>query len=467
MRCVGRWVFGLLIVAVLLAACARTTPPKEPLSPARQQAEIKRLQIELDVKQQRIETLEHQVAERSRQINLERDRKSGLEIQQRAAQLRHLRAKRNVEMSPLTSEVLGQLIDREIGDRHAKTQFRGYEILLKHLGLIPAKLQLESFLRALYSEQVAGIYDDDTKKLYVSDKFDLKGTLAKVILAHEICHALQDQNFNLTSSPIHLKTNDDRALAALCVVEGDATVLMTDYMATIVTWRTLFEIPGMLMLDQKQLSAAPRFLSQSLLFPYLQGLAFVTQWIEKKGEGARDQLFRNYPRSTEQILHPEKYGGPEKDEPTEISLDSVSSTRFIPSKNRYNNVAGEMGIRVMLSERLSKNEAETAAAGWDGDRMVFGGQLDGSYAFAWLSIWDNDQDAREFAEALQHYFKKERHDLAAQPGEKPEVVWLADKLGLVAIARKGDIVACVHSDDPKRATRLLDALLAIKLERVP
>jgi len=455
------WCVAVAAVVGFLAptAGAQTTASLE--------AEIERLKIVVEVKGERIKALEREVASLRRQLNSDRDRKIVAEIQREVERLRGLRAKRPVEMSSLAADELEKLIEHEINEQLTEEQFRGWELLLKHFGLIPPQMKLRPFIKALYVEQMAGVYDDETKKLYVSDRFDLSTAMAKTILAHEICHALQDQHFSLTSSPLHLKTNDDRAAAVLCVIEGDATILMSEYIKENASWRMLLELPGLMMLDQKQLAAAPRFLTESLTFPYFQGMMFVMKFFTEGGWRLRNRLLRDFPRSSEQVLHPERYTAESKDEPTEIVLDAVSSSTLVPRENRYNNVAGEFGIRCVLREHLSREEAEMAAAGWDGDRAVFGGQLDGEYALVWLSVWDSEDDAREFADALVRYFKAQRPELAEQENKTLGAIWLADKKGIVAVVRDGDRVVCAHANEEKRAAGLLETALSIPVNRVP
>jgi hypothetical protein len=436
-------------------------------SQSAQQAELERLKITIVVKQERIEQLEREVARLRRLVNVDRDRKIVADITREVERLRGLRAKQPIEVAPLTHQVVERIMGREINDRYSSQQFRGYELFLQHMGLIPATMNLDRFFRDLLSEQAAGLYDDDTKKLYVSDQFDLESNIAKMILAHEICHALQDQNFNLTSSPLHLKTNDDRETAADCVIEGDAMILMVQFGAGQGIWKTLLELPGLLMMDQKVVSSAPRFFYRMLLFPYLQGNVFVTRCMEEWGPSGRNRVLRRFPSSTKQILHPDKYIGPDVEEPIEVSLDDVTSAGLIPAENRFGNVVGEFGLQCILGDRLSGREADEAAAGWRGDRFAFGGRLDGDYALAWLSLWESDQDAREFAGALQRYFKLQRPELAEQTDTTSGTVWLSDKQGSIAIVRKGDGVACVHANDQPHASRLLDALLAVQIRREP
>lgn len=464
-RFIARFFLSLLALLVLFLATSVPVPAETSRS---LEAEIERLKIIVEVKQQKIEALERQLQALRAQLKARRDREIVAQIQSQVEKLRRLRAKRPVMMEPLTAENLDALLEREIYERFSQEQFRGYEKLLKHLGLIPEKMDLRRFLGALMAEQVAGLYDDQTKKLYVSDRFDLEDTITRAILAHEICHALQDQNFDLLSSPIHDNSNDDRAVAALSVIEGDAMMLLSEYMGENLSWRILLELPKFLMMDQSHYAAAPRFLSQSLVFPYMQGMRFITECqLEWRlfGPGARDRLLRDFPRSTEQILHPRKYLGPGRDEPTEISLDRLTSAGLVPRCDQYSNVVGESAIRMMLSEHLPAGQAEAAAAGWDGDRLVFGGSLEGEYAMAWLSVWDTRGDAVEFAEALARYFKAQRSDLA-EPAEGAPArgVWLSDKRGWVAVADRGRTVACAHSRRREMCERIMGELLSLAAE---
>jgi hypothetical protein len=233
------------------------------------------------------------------------------------------------------------------------------------------------------------------------------------------------------------------------------------------------------MMDQQQFAAAPRFLSESLLFPYMQGILFITEgtvewgrrdwdpgelpW-EKWMVEVRNRLFENYPTSTEQILHAEKYFSRRKDSPTEFSLETLEKEDLIPPDNRLSNVAGEFGIQCILAEQLPPLEAQKAAAGWDGDRIIFGGQFDGTYGVGWLSAWDTDDDADDFARALTAYFQKQRPDLAEKDGAPPGRVRLLDGRGAVVIESREGWVACAHADELDRADRIVEALLAVAKE---
>ena len=78
------------------------------------------------------------------------------------------------------------------------------------LGLIPDTLDVQKLFVDLYTEQVAGFYDPDSTKLFAvagGDRAQLR-----LVLAHELVHALQDQYVPLDS--ILGSTDDADRLAA-------------------------------------------------------------------------------------------------------------------------------------------------------------------------------------------------------------------------------------------------------------
>src|SRR4030095_462220 len=109
------------------------------------------------------------------------------------------------------------------GEMHAA------ELVLKKLGLVPADFQYAPFIVKLLTEQVAGYYDPRVQRFYLADWIELEGQ--KPVMAHELTHALQDQHFNLRRFEDWPKGDSDAELAVHALIEGDATLAMTLYMA--------------------------------------------------------------------------------------------------------------------------------------------------------------------------------------------------------------------------------------------
>jgi hypothetical protein len=245
----------------------------------------------------------------------------------------------------------------------------------------------------LLSEQVAAFYNHHEHKLFMFEDSSLDKPYDRVLLAHELTHALQDQYFNLSSLPIALRDNDDRALAALAVIEGDATAVMTDFMTSNVSLRVVLDTATSMMSQQMvQLQKTPRYLRERLVFPYMQGKTFCAAVMEERGQRGIDECFKHIPSSSTQILHSEKYLAKTPEEPLPVAWPEVEFERQRPAAD---NVVGEAGIRCLLAEWTSEVPAIAASAGWRGDRYL-------SFeddTLVWKSLWADDLEAREFFEA--------------------------------------------------------------------
>ena len=105
---------------------------------------------------------------------------------------------------------------------------RGLETAYRLFGLLPDTLELRALLLDLYTEQVAGYYDPDSATLFGvagADRAQLR-----LVLAHEMVHALQGQYLPLDSI-LQATANNDRLTAAQAILEGQATLASIDVLA--------------------------------------------------------------------------------------------------------------------------------------------------------------------------------------------------------------------------------------------
>jgi hypothetical protein len=142
---------------------------------------------------------------------------------------------------------------------------------------------------------------------------------------------------------------------------------------------------------------APAALRETLVFPYAAGLEFVLSRYQG-GPGMTpswsrvDELFRDPPDSTEQILHPEKYQPRER--PVRITPAPIQS--LSPRREVRRDVMGELVFKIWFDSQLPESQAIEAAAGWGGDRLVaYEAPGDALPAVVILSAWDSDLDASE------------------------------------------------------------------------
>jgi len=244
---------------------------------------------------------------------------------------------------------------------------------LEAFGLVPKGYPLDQKLLELLTEQIAGLYDPRGREFYIADWTDVEDQ--RVIMAHELTHALQDQHFHVEKWEEAAKPNDDAVLARDAVLEGSATVAMIDYLLrdTGKTSRELPNIDPSLFLgdasDSPELAAAPLVIRDEMLFPYTAGFAF-TQRTLKAWTGWPDlhNLFENPPVSTQQIIHPDLYLRGVV--PQVVSLAPV--LKAIPRgwKKLDENVIGELCLHIVLKQYLGENRADELAPGWAGDRYA-------------------------------------------------------------------------------------------------
>lgn len=172
-------------------------------------------------------------------------------------------------------------------------------------GLYPTGIDLKAESLGLMKNQVAGFYDPHGKQMVLVEGGGNLGFLngatqfmiqrdvvGEMLLAHELTHALQDQNFNLEASLDKVKNDDDRALALKSVAEGDATLAGFAYAAggiddakASMLVANLKDLPKLLAAEAPD---TPLGLSAPLLFQYSEGANFVVEVYRRGGWSAVD-----------------------------------------------------------------------------------------------------------------------------------------------------------------------------------
>ncbi len=327
------------------------------------------------------------------------------EIEMQTAALRGLPFKKPITYKMIGREELRKVLETKLGEQYSAQELRDYGRTLETLGLIPEGTDLREAIVSLYGEQVAAFYVPEERALYTFKDMSLSGNLDKVTLAHELTHALQDQNYDLTTFPLKIKDNDDLALATSALVEGDATVLMAQYYGEHLDVSDMLSdvMGGMLGQKTAKFQAAPPFFREMMLFPYQQGTDFAMAVFVAGGTDALNEAFKHPPVSTQQILHPEKYLH-DRHDPEKIVLKKleVPGWRLIAD-----NVLGEFGLRSLLAQHLNVLESQRLAAGWQGDRyQVYERGTNGPTALVWTTAWDTDQSAADFADAYRRIADK-------------------------------------------------------------
>jgi len=289
----------------------------------------------------------------------------------------------------------------------------GLQSGLKLFGFIPDTLDIRQTMIDLLTEQIAGYYDPDSNALYIPA--DIEPFQLRIVISHELGHALQDQYIRLDSVMTQRRRNDRRT-AAQAILEGQATVaqiavLMPEQRPDTLPLGWFSQQRAVMARQQEQMpkfARAPLWLREGLIFPYLGGADFMV-WYRRKYFGR--SVLEAMPTSTEQILHPERYAA--QDQPTELAFPATSVDSV-----RYEDNLGEFETRLLLQQHLG-DEAEAArlATGWDGDRyQVLGRHAE---ALVWYTVWDDAPAADKFARGLERAWQKRRAD--GRTGRRSEI----------------------------------------------
>ncbi len=349
-----------------------------------------------------------------------------------------------IRQLPFTSPVAYEVLDRagirqvvagKLSEVYSDQEFQNMSTGYSAFGLLPPNFPLKQTYINLLGEQIAAFYDQHQHKLFMFQDGTLENSQNRVILAHELTHALQDQNFGLLKLPLETKTNDDRAAAASALIEGDATLVMTQYMAKDLTWRTLTDtVTFSATQSMEQIRRAPRYLREMLVFPYIKGEQFCAAVFARGGFPALSAVYADPPTSTAQILHPEKYFPEGRENPIPVDF---ADTTFRGQKPLADNVLGEMGCRILFSQYEDSETAENDAAGWRGDRYLV---FDGGKSLVWNSLWRTSDGEGAAIRAIGAMCGKRFPGLqrggaaGASSMSKSGPVWRIQKMGAVPIA---------------------------------
>ena len=353
-----------------------------------------------------------------------------------------------------TRDQVRDFLLKQFDEATPAAQLTGEEKAYKLLGLIPDTMNLRAFFLRVLSEQIVGYYDPKAKTLYVVDGADEQ--IVGITITHELVHALQAQYVNLDSIQ-KSGTDNDRLAAAQALVEGEAQFEQVSIMlggpdqieARLPgAWDRVREEIRNRQGEMPVFATAPMVIQESLLFPYLSGAEFVRRVKEKRGNV---DLFRDIPRSTEQVLHPPTFLASVPDEPTRVVLPAPRGVT-----NSYENDMGEFGTRLVVYDYLRDPQtAQRAAAGWDGDRFMVV-ERGNERGIVWAIVWDSPVDAAEFTDAMVRATM--RRTGAAQRSVGSGVTYTANgrTIGIQPVS-VGDRPLVVYSNLPESFGSVIDA----------
>jgi hypothetical protein len=348
-------------------------------------------------------------------------------IEAQVVAMRGLQPKAAVSPTLLDDAGIKKLVADSFKKHNPPELMAANERIMKALGLLPADASLTDLYVSLLGSQVAGLYSPDDKKLYVVSRSGGLGPAEKVTFSHEFTHALQDQNFDLGKLKLDEVGQGDRSFARLSLVEGDATLSMTQWEIQNLSQAEMGQILSAAGSDEslKILLAMPPILRESLLFPYTLGLGFVQGLYGSGGWDAVNAAFARPPNSTEQIIHPDKYA--QGEEPIPVDLPKDLATRLGNGwKVGLQDTFGEFQMQIWLKQNTTVPAATAidAAAGWGGDKVAVVNGPNGTWGVILRTSWDTDADAAAFESVATPIVAKLSSPGALVPGAGGRERWV-------------------------------------------
>jgi hypothetical protein len=410
---------------------------------------------------------------------------------------------------PIKHKVKRRLADREQVEHYVESRLKNDQdakrlqrsaLVLKKFGLIPRDFNLQDFLVQLLKEQVAGYYDAKTQTVYLLDWVEPEQQ--KPVLAHELTHALQDQNFGLEKFSRNTKKDDptkleadERLAAREAVIEGQGMIVLMDYMLA-PTGTSVAKQPELVDAMQAGLIAAgpgmavfnhaPRFMQQVLIFPYRYGTLFERDVLVAGGkQRAFAGVLKNPPEDTRQVMQPETYLKGQLVQPLS-PLDFGKLAHDYRPWDLSN--MGEFDVLLLLEQYTTPELAKDLSTNWRGGyywaaRTPNASKDDGllttaDLAVVYISRWADADAAERFAGTYAQAVPQ-RYPGASQiagpslpvPREVPAAgmqvsvspklaepaTWLTSE-GRLTIEPRGNTVLITESLDPETAQHVQDAV---------
>src|SRR6266567_274965 len=317
-------------------------------------------------------------------------------IEDQVSQIRGLQALTEPELKLLDHASLTAYLADQFEREYLPSERKSDQKEFVLLGLLKPTDNLVQMQLNLLSDQVIGVYDSETKALFVVADQAGFGPGERMTYAHEFNHALQDQYYDLNKiAPKHPVSND-RSMAVHALIEGDAIMLQTLWAQSNLTQDDLIQLARGSAGADDSLARVPLVVRTELLFPYIDGFNFVRQAFRQAGNdyAVVDDLFNNPPESTAQLLHPEKYQN--HVQPVDVGLGDIAARLGPEWRMVGSGVLGELDTRIMLEQWGSDHsEAMRTAAGWSGDQWQLV-EKDGRAAIVLKSTWETPESAKAF-----------------------------------------------------------------------
>ena len=293
---------------------------------------------------------------------------------------RGLRFKHPVEVTLLGDEEFEARVAES--DEEDEEEIADAEAVLRAMDLLEDEDDLAAIVRSFTAGAVLGFYDPETEELVVRG-----ARPTPFVRAHELLHALEDQNFDLG----RLEDMGDEAAAGFqALAEGSAVRIEDRYRRTLsgADRRAADR-------EERSLGRAvpdvPEVVEILFGFPYAYGPDLVGAIEEAGGRARLDAAYADPPSSSEHVLEPGSFL--EGDKPKPVPIPAAEGAVFDDGE------IGQLFLALMLRSEIDADDALDAADGWGGDHYV--AWKDGDRSCVRMDfVMDSPDDTEELTTAL-------------------------------------------------------------------
>ncbi len=366
-----------------------------------------------------------------------------------------LELRKPIDRELITRDEIRELVETRIAEETSPEEIRLDELFLKLFGFVSDDFDLEQQLVDVLTEQATALYDFKTRKLYLATW--TPEDMQEFALVHELAHALADQHFNLDK---YLKKSKgaDGDVARSAVMEGQASWLMTEYVfrergRSLATNRiAAIAAAGASRFEAEKypvFSAAPLFLRETMLFPYVEGLLFQQAVVEKRGKAGFREVFERPPLTSQHIMEPEAYFARRK--AAHPPLPKAKPGRGFKKVARGE--IGQLDHHVLLKQYFSQDEADSLSPQWRGGHYrILETKVKDRAVLVYASRWQDAQAAARFFDLYSQVCKKKWRSVTFE-SETPQRVTGVSETGRFVLTLGGTVVSSIEGlpDDTLKA----------------
>jgi hypothetical protein len=302
-------------------------------------------------------------------------------------------------------------------------------VVYRLLGFLPAEFDYVGCVLDGYGGDTPAFYRHGRDEIVVAE-----GQVPFELLIHEAVHALQHHRFDLGALASRSAQTSDGWLARFGLVEGDAMGIEAAS-AAVSPLGAGSSLGAVSESPPPPRCTIPPQLDDLLAFPYTVGREFVDGIRTQFGNAGVDRMFHRPPRSSSELLHPERYLA-------RIEKPERGGGASTKKGGGFSDTLGEYFIRTWLRLSLKAREADQVAAEWRHDVVTLHQPAAAAPRLTWRTEWRDGRAAREFYAVVLRTLGA-RFGLAPLRSESPRILIGVPRFGSITLRYRDETVTIV------------------------